>query len=99
MTANGRPDRVVDSVDVVGVAKLGQAPHRTWMALLSLSFSADRYSCEASFTQIGRLIQASPDVARTSIEKLLESGHVKILDRGGQGRARRYRLNLVRLEA
>ena len=100
MTAqNGRPGRVVDSVDVVGVACLGEGPHRTWMALLSICFSADRFTCEVSFTHLSRLIQLSPDVARTSVRKLITAGFLTILDPGGQGRARRYRLNLVRLEA
>ena len=99
MTAqNGRPDRVVDSVDVVGVACLGEAPHRVWMALLSLSFSADRYSCEVSLGELSRLIQCSSDVAGTAVSKLVSAGFLTILDPGGQGRARRYRLNLVRLE-
>ena len=79
---------------MIGVAPLGDGPHRIWMTLVALSFSRDVFFCQVSLTELSRLCDRSTDVVDAAIKKLVESGFIEIVDQGGPGQARRYRVNL-----
>ena len=99
MMSNGGNSKAAHPMAALGVSQLGDAAHRVWLTLAARSFARDLFWCEVSMGELGRLIDRSTDVVDMAIKKLVESGHIEILDQGGPGRARRYKLNLMRLEA
>ena len=94
MMSNGGNVKAAHPMATLGVSELGDAAHRVWMTLAARSFARDLFWCEISFSELSRLIDRSTDVVNFSIKKLVGSGHIEIVDRGGSGRARRYRLRL-----
>ena len=99
MMSNGGNVKAAHPMAALGVSLLGDGPHRVFMTLAARSFSRDVFWCEVSLSELSRLIDRSTDVVNFSIKKLVGSGHISIVDQGGPGRARRYKLNLMRLEA